>query len=479
MKKWFTLITVIILCFSLFTFSPRSTAQSNEKQVHSQLIVFQENTSIRFDEVQKSITEQYPVSIQSIPEVAIIKLSSNNQDQLQAAIQFAQKQYGSEIKAVGEDQIVSPPPIPAQLFTSQDPDAQLQSIKPISKVNPTQVDLTKADLYQKWGWDIQKVTENGQSYRKEAGNHQVKVAVIDSGFDFNHPDLKNNIVSQGKSFVPDVTDTLDRMGHGTMVAGGIAANGRLLGVGPELGLVPYKVFHQGGGESSWVIQAMIQAAKDGVDVINLSLGTFKSLHKPEDIAIIQAYQRAVHFAAKKGVITVGAIGNEGFDLSDPKEVAEKLGNPGDEMIQLPSELHSVVAVSGTTKEDTRSSQSSYGIQVDLAAPSGDFHLDNINVNEMVLTTLPTYFPLSPINQAYDIPQGYTFMSGTSLAVSKVSGAAGVLIARYKERHHGKSPNPNYIKQILRHSASDLGDLGKDNQFGHGLVNVNRGLNLVR
>ena len=65
------------------------------------------------------------------------------------------------------------------------------------KYAPSQLEQEEAD-YSKWKWDVDKVTENGESYKIEQGNHSVKIGVIDSGIDVNHPALKGNIVSQGK-----------------------------------------------------------------------------------------------------------------------------------------------------------------------------------------------------------------------------------------------------------------------------------------
>lgn len=64
-----------------------------------------------------------------------------------------------------------------------------------------------------------------------------------------------------------------------MVAGVIAANGNLQGIAPNVGLVPYKVFHTDAADSMWIIEAIVEAAKDDMDVINLSLGTYKSLKR--------------------------------------------------------------------------------------------------------------------------------------------------------------------------------------------------------
>ncbi|MCJ7992868.1 S8 family serine peptidase [Priestia sp. OVS21] len=185
-------------------------------------------------------------------------------------------------------------------------------------------DLSKdKNAFHSFQWDINIVTNDGKSYELQKGNHNVKVAIIDSGIDFNHPDLKENIISKGKSFVPNVDDTQDYLGHGTMVAGMIAANGKFMGVGPELGIVPYKVFQNGEAESSWIINAIIQAAKDNMDVINLSLSTYLSKNLTEDKVLMRAYQNALRYAKHHGSVVVASAGNDALNLNKPKEIAEK------------------------------------------------------------------------------------------------------------------------------------------------------------
>jgi subtilisin family serine protease len=477
MKKFsILLLSIVTICFSLIAYHPPSTqAQSGSIDGKSKVIIFKESQSPNLQDLGKRLQDSYEVTVHIIPEIATLKVEGESEDQVRKAIEEIQLKFSNRIEVIGNEKEITPPSPPS--FLKHSAGKPTTSHKKSSK--QPKVNINAADVYQQWGWDIKKVTNNGASYKKGTGSHQVKVALIDSGIDFQHPDLKDNILSAGKSFVPGVSDTSDQMGHGTMVAGGMAANGRMLGVGPHLGIIPYKVFHLGNADSTWVIEAIIQAVKDRVDVINLSLGTFKSLNKAEDRAIIKAYQRAFRYADQNKVTVVASAGNEGFDLSNPSYLAELLGQAGDQIIHIPAEIDSVITVSGTTKSDTRSSASNFGRQIDFAAPSGDFDLNNLDVYEMVVTTVPTYFSESPINQIYGLPKGYTFMSGTSLAAPKVTGLVGVLIAKYKQKHSGKKPNPNYIKQILKRSSTDLGPRGRDKDFGDGLINADKALQLIK
>nr|WP_078556975.1 S8 family serine peptidase [Bacillus alkalicellulosilyticus] len=142
----------------------------------------------------------------------------------------------------------------------------------------------------------------------------VKVAVIDTGIDYNHPDLKRNY--KGGFDVVDCDDdpmeTLPAQGgatlHGTHVSGIIAANGRVKGVAPEADLYVYRALGPGGqGTTEQVIEAIEKAVEDGVDVINLSLGN--AVNGPDWPTSI-ALDRAV----EKGIVAVTSNGNSGPNM---------------------------------------------------------------------------------------------------------------------------------------------------------------------
>ncbi|MCW9133615.1 S8 family serine peptidase [Bacillus paramycoides] len=147
------------------------------------------------------------------------------------------------------------------------------------------------------------------------------VGVIDSGIDANHPDLIKNY-SGGQNFVPagadetetgDPADVKDREGHGTHVAGSIAANGKLKGVGSDLKIRSYRVFPEAGSvPTAWIVDAIIAAANDNVDVINMPIGGFDSLKyddngkKFSDNADVLLWKRAIQYAVPKNVTVVAA-----------------------------------------------------------------------------------------------------------------------------------------------------------------------------
>ena len=145
----------------------------------------------------------------------------------------------------------------------------------------------------------------------------IKVAVIDTGVDFNHPDLfgwgPDGKVIGGYNFIREDELPLDTNGHGTQVTGIIAADGQAIGVAPKAKILAYKVSEDGEGVSSeLIIRAIEKAIEDGADIINISLGVNKTNAKID---------RAVNIALEAGIFVVTAAGNDGPGL-------ETIGSPG-------------------------------------------------------------------------------------------------------------------------------------------------------
>ena len=145
----------------------------------------------------------------------------------------------------------------------------------------------------------------------------IKIAVIDTGVDFNHPDLfgwgPDGKIIGGYNFIQEDQLPMDNNGHGTKVAGVIAADGNLLGVAPKAKILAYKVSEDGEGVSSELIRKAIEKAiEDKADIINISLGVNKTNSKIDN---------AVNHALNNGIFVVTAAGNDG-----PK--FETIGSPG-------------------------------------------------------------------------------------------------------------------------------------------------------
>ena len=145
----------------------------------------------------------------------------------------------------------------------------------------------------------------------------IKIAVIDTGVDFNHPDLfgwgEDGKVVGGYNFIQKGQPPLDTNGHGTQVAGVIAADGEITGIAPKAKILAYKVSEDGEGVSSDLItRAIEKAIEDEADIINISLGVNKTNPKIE---------QAVNLALEKEIFVVTAAGNDGPET-------KTIGSPG-------------------------------------------------------------------------------------------------------------------------------------------------------
>ena len=145
----------------------------------------------------------------------------------------------------------------------------------------------------------------------------IKIAVIDTGVDYNHQDLfgwgPDGKVVGGYNFIKEGEPPLDTNGHGTQVAGVIAADGEKSGVAPKAKILAYKVSEDGEGVSSdLIIRAIQKAIEDDADIINISLGVNKTNAKIE---------RGINQALEKEIFVVTAAGNDGPEL-------KTIGSPG-------------------------------------------------------------------------------------------------------------------------------------------------------
>lgn len=254
----------------------------------------------------------------------------------------------------------------------------------------------------------------------------VKVAIIDTGIDKDHPDLVDNIKG-GVNFVKirgkiiaDQWD--DDSGHGTHCAGIVAAVGNdigVIGVAPQAWLYGVKVLdRRGSGYVSDVILGIEWSIENEMQVISMSLGTSSD---------VQSLHDACDLADDAGIAVVAAAGNSGD--TDP-----------DSDVIYPAKYASVIAVAATDDTDTRASWSSDGPEVELAAPGVDI---------------------------FSTWKGgeYETKSGTSMACPHVAGTVALVLAADPELA------PDDVRATLQATADDLGEEGFDNYYGHGLVDA--------
>ncbi len=262
------------------------------------------------------------------------------------------------------------------------------------------------------------------------GRSGIIVAVIDTGIDADHPDLKGKLV-KGYDFLDNDTTPEDTVGHGTFVASLIAANNNdevgISGVAPGVKIMPLKVLSGKNNASSYTIARAIRYAVDnGAKVINMSLGS---------PAASRYIKSAVEYAINKNVVVVAASGNEGNEENYPN---------------YPASFEGVISVGATTSRDTIASFSTYNSGVNISAPGSNVIGARSSINQ--------------ICRPYRT-NDYCVASGTSFASPYVAGAAALVLS--------VNPNltPAQVESILENSAQDLGTKGKDNYYGYGRLDV--------
>ncbi len=295
-----------------------------------------------------------------------------------------------------------------------------------------------------WGYDaVQAAAAASTNGATGAG---VIVAVVDTGVDYLHEDLDannwvnsgetpdNSVDDDGNGYVDDYygydfigslytavtpdADPEDEAGHGTHVAGIIAAEDNSVGVkgiAPSAQIMPVKVLDAGGsGWDSTIADGIRYAVDEGADIINLSLGA--SLPS-------NTVKAAIDYAESNNVLVVAAAGNSNSYTAS----------------SYPAGYSSVISVGATTEDGYKADYSNWG-KVDILAPGDD-----------ILSSIPGNL--------------YERYSGTSMASPMVSGVAALVMQKF-------STNARATRQILEHTADDFGTIaGADYLSGAGTVNA--------
>ena len=261
------------------------------------------------------------------------------------------------------------------------------------------------------------------AWNQELGSRSVKVAVIDTGIDYNNPELTNNYLPIGFNWITNTSNPMDDNGHGTHVAGTIAAainNG--IGVA---GIANVSIFAEkfldsnGYGSDVNAALAINHAVAMGANILSNSWGgTYNS----------SLIATAVANAIKARVMVVAAAGNYGANIPF-----------------FPADLPGVIGVAATDNSDQRASFSDYGNYVDISAPG--------------VGILSTY-----------VNNSYAYLSGTSMATPHVSGLAALLMSKYP------SDNATQIEHIIYSTAVDLGTPGWDPYYGWGRIDAGSAIN---
>ncbi len=310
-----------------------------------------------------------------------------------------------------------------------DPDVEYAELNYIVSIN-----LTPNDPYYSVQWALHNtgqsypisggLTESGtldsdvdapEAWDIETGSLEVIVAVVDTGVDYNHSDLDDNMWTDGSGyygydFINDDNDPLDDHGHGTHCSGIIAAEGNngldVVGVCWDAKIMALKFLgSNGSGNTSDAVTAFYYAVDNGADVVSNSWGGG---------GFSQSAQDAIDYAYSQGVIMIAAAGNDNSSSS-----------------HYPASYDHMISVAATDSDDVKASFSNYGDWIDIAAPG---------VNILSLRAQGTDMYLGKSGYAPGdrfVPHGNSnatmyIASGTSMACPYVAGAAAMIISQFPE-----------------------------------------------
>jgi serine protease len=297
------------------------------------------------------------------------------------------------------------------------------------------------EYYKQWNL---KMLGLESTWETNKGSDKVIVAVIDTGILPDHPDLKKNII-EGYDFIDNdsnPTDTSPGFSHGTHIAGIIGAitnnNQGIAAINWNVKIMPVRVIGpEGSGGYSTLISGIRWAVDNGANVINLSLAGTADSNSLKD---------SIDYAIENNVSVIAAAGNNG---STP--------------ILYPAQYPEVISVGAVGPTKLKAYYSNYGPNLDLVAPGGDSSIYSENYNTILSTA-------GYMNLNGQITHQYNWAQGTSMATPHVTGIVALL-------YSVGINDPIFIEQLLKDTADDLGQPGKDYEYGAGLVNINAALNI--
>ncbi|BEU05176.1 hypothetical protein OAG1_39760 [Agarivorans sp. OAG1] len=322
-------------------------------------------------------------------------------------------------------------------------------------------------------WHYEQINlDNAWQLMQNSTLNDVVVAVIDTGIFQNHPDLRNQLTSDGYDFISDASNALDGDGidanpedpgdltspgggsswHGTHVAGTVAAQTDnslgVAGVAPNTKIMNLRTLGRYGGSTWDISQAILYAAglsnasnrvpSQTADVINMSLGG-----SGYDSAFDSVTQQAI----ASGVIVVAAAGNESTS-----------------QFSYPAAFANVIGVSAVDAAKDLTSYSNYGSYIDVAAPGGDGSAD-LNGDGYGDGVYSTYVAENGSSNS----ASYQYLNGTSMAAPHVAGVIGLM------RQLNSELTTDDVLNLLAQGeiTDDIGSDGFDQLYGYGLINAEK------
>lgn len=296
------------------------------------------------------------------------------------------------------------------------PKAALAGLKNNPNIAHVELDQTVQIENQTQDWGIAKLKAPA-AWQSGFTGKGVKISVVDTGIS-QHPDLT---ISGGASFSSVTSSYADDNGHGTHVAGIIAARNNSIGtvgIAHEASIYAVKALEaNGSGSLSSIIAGIDWSISNQMDIINLSLGTTSPS---------TTLQQVVDRANNAGILVVAAAGNNG-----------RADGTGD-LVNYPARYSSAIAVAATDINNNRASFSATGSTVEVAAPG-------VSINSTLSNG------------------GYGPMSGTSMATPYVAGNLALMKQAFP------TLSSTQLRTKLSQDSIDLGTAGRDTWFGNGLV----------
>jgi subtilisin family serine protease len=335
-------------------------------------------------------------------------------------------------------------------------------------------------------WNVTKVNADdvwGMGYTGRG----VVVAVIDTGVNYNHTDIANNMwdggtdyPNHGWDFVNNDNDPMDDKSHGTHCAGIVSSygtNGKQCGIAKEAKIMALKVLDENGhGHFSITIPAIEFAVSHGADILSMSLGGH--------YGGAYTYRMALENVMRCGVIAAVSAGNKGDNLSDypiPINISSPANCPSPwrhPEQTLDGGRAAVVAVGSTTSDDTHSSFSSYGPSTWAEGANigfyDDYPFSNGDPTQIGLIKPDISAPGSDVvSLKYSSNDGYITMSGTSMAAPCVAGVMALML------QVNPTLTPVEIDSIIETTAVQIeGQTSKNNTFGAGRIDAMAAINYM-
>lgn len=376
------------------------------------IVALKENRGFNVTSIAKSFGSKFNLAtVDTAPDLNAFVVTSNSRE--------ATKDLIAKLNQEPEVEVAGPNYLYKMALDINDPMAQQQYA--LDKVNARQA------------WDITQ------------GNPGVTIAIVDTGIDLTHPDLKSKLVPGMSAIKKDQKaenkDFLlkggDDNGHGTHCAGIAAAIGNngtgVAGLALKNKIMPVRVLGGAGSGSMFSIaKGLAWAAENGARVISMSLGGPSSVM---DLIV----ERSVKKAVKNDVVMVVAMGNS----SKEEQMVPAV---------FAGKYDQVIAVGATDSEDKKAPFSTWGSHITVGAPG-----------VAILSTMPTYDVF--LTENYGFSKNYAKLSGTSMATPAVSGLVGLMRSQFPNLKAAQ------IKAKLQESTEDLGPKGFDKLFGYGRIDA--------